>query len=56
MTAGALGQGKALFNLGWLAESGMGGPADLGAAKHWYARGAERKDPASVAALKRLGG
>jgi serine/threonine protein kinase/TPR repeat protein len=56
MTAGALGQGKALFNLGVLAESGIGGPADKGVAKRWYARGAERKDTASVAALKRLGG
>ena len=56
MTAAALGEGKALFNLGALAESGRDGPADLGVAKRWYARGAERKDPASAAALRRLGG
>ena len=56
LTAAALGEGTALFNLGVLAEKGIGGPADAAAAKRWYARGVERKHAASAAALQRLGG
>ena len=56
MTAAAIGEGTASFNLGALAESGFAGPADLTAAKRWYRLGAERKHAASAAALKRLGG
>jgi TPR repeat protein len=56
MTAAALGDGTALFNLGALAEHGIGGPVDLSIAKRWYARGAERKSLVCAASLKRLGG
>ncbi len=56
LAAAARGEGTALFNLGALAEKGMGGAADPGLAKRWYARGAERRHAASTAALKRLGG
>ncbi len=55
MAAAARGEGTALFNLGALAEKGIGGQADIGLAKRWYSRGAEHRDAASVAALKRLG-
>jgi len=55
LVAAALGEGTALFNLGALAESGIGGHPDLAAARRWYARGAEQKNTASAAALKRLG-
>jgi TPR repeat protein len=55
-TAAALGEGTAMFNLGVLAEKGLGAPADSAAAKRWYARGAERKNAASSAALQRMGG
>lgn len=55
LAAAARGEGTALFNLGALAEKGIGGPADASLAKRWYSRGAERKDSASTAALKRLG-
>jgi hypothetical protein len=56
LTAAALGDETALFNLGALAESGIGGPADKDLARRWYGRGAARNDAPSVAALKRLGG
>lgn len=56
MTAAALGDGTAMFNLGLLAEKGIGMVADPAMAKLWYARGAERKHAGSVAAQKRLGG
>ena len=56
LAAAARGEGTALFNLGALAEKGMGGPANPGLAKLWYGRGAERRHAASTAALKRLGG
>ena len=56
LAAAARGEGTALFNLGALAEKGMGGAIDAGMAKRWYARGAGRKHAASTAALKRLGG
>lgn len=55
MAAAARGEVTALFNLGALAEKGIGGPADPGLARQWYTRGAEHRDAASVAALKRLG-
>ncbi len=56
LTAAALGDGTAMFNLGALAERGFEGPPDLAQAKRWYERGAERKHPASAEALRRLGG
>jgi hypothetical protein len=56
VTAAALGEGTAMFNLGVLAEKGMGMTADRALAKGWYARGAERRNAASGAALQRLGG
>ncbi len=57
LTAAALGDGIAMFNLGALAETGFGGqPADLAEAKRWYSRGAEHRHAESAAALERLGG
>jgi TPR repeat protein len=55
-TASALGDGTAMFNLGVLAEQGIGMKVSLGMAKRWYGLGAERRHPGSMAALKRLGG
>ena len=54
LTAAALGNKTALFNLGALAEKGIDGSADLVGAKRWYALGAKQDDPGSKAALKRL--
>ena len=56
LTAATLGKGTAMFNLGVLAEKGIGMAADPAVAKRWYARGAERKHAGSAAALQRLGG
>ena len=56
LTASTLGEGTAMFNLGVLAEKGIGMTADPAAAKRWYARGADRKHAGSAAALQRLGG
>jgi TPR repeat protein len=56
LTAAALGNPTAMFNLGTLAETGIDGRVDLSLAKRWYTRGADRKDIASIAAMRRLGG
>jgi len=56
LAAAARGESTALFNLGALAEKGIGGPADPNLARRWYSLGARHRDAASVAALKRLGG
>jgi uncharacterized caspase-like protein len=55
LAAGALGEPTALFNLGALAERGLGEPADPQRARRWYTRGAARNNAPSIAALKRLG-
>jgi peptidoglycan hydrolase-like protein with peptidoglycan-binding domain len=55
LAAAAREETTALFNLGALAEKGIGGPVDTGLARRWYSLGADHKDTASAAALKRLG-
>jgi TPR repeat protein len=55
-TAAALGDPTGMFNLGVLAEKGLGMPANAARARRWYARGAERHHASSQAALQRLGG
>ena len=56
LTAAALNDGTAMFNLGLFAENGYGGSPDPGQAKLWYQRGAERGHNESAAAAQRLGG
>jgi TPR repeat protein len=55
LAAAALGEPTALFNLGALAERGLGEPADPRRARGWYARAAARNNAPGIAALKRLG-
>lgn len=54
--AAARDDATAMYNLGAMYERGIGVPADVAAAKRWYARGAEHKHAASAEALHRLGG
>ena len=55
ITAAAIGDGTAMFNLGTMAEKGIGRPPDPDMAKRWYSRGAQYKHAASAAALQMLG-
>ena len=59
MAAAARGgdrNGIVFYNLGVLAEKGIGGNASPDLAKRWYGRAAAHKHAGGAAALKRLGG
>lgn len=54
-TAAARGEPVAMFDLGAMYERGVGVPADLAAAKKWYAWAAAKGHAQARDALKRLG-
>ncbi|HEV2187469.1 MAG TPA: peptidoglycan-binding protein [Stellaceae bacterium] len=55
LSAAARGETVALFDLGAMYEQGVGVPADLAAARKWYAAAAAKGHPQARDALKRLG-